>query len=323
MIKVENLSKAFGPVKALDSISFQVERGEIVGILGPNGAGKTTLMRILTGFFPPTTGSILIDGLDLSKNLRKIQAMIGYLPESAPLYKEMTPEEIVAFSARMKGSAGRNVKKDVERALEACGVGSVKNRLISTLSKGFRQRTAIATALVGSPKILILDEPTSGLDPEQIIEIRDLIRNLSGARTVILSTHILHEVAHLTERILILQNGRLVASDRLENLQEAFGSGFEISASIIGPTEKIVELLLQIPGVLEVEFTERENSSEYLIKTEEPDSVRAEISRRLVEAGFELVELKKPELTLEDIYLKSVRKNAAHRSARAQKFASV
>ncbi len=317
MIKVENLSKVFGPVKALDSLSFEVERGEIVGILGPNGAGKTTLMRILTGFFPPTKGSVLIDGLDLSRNLRKVQAMIGYLPESAPLYKEMTPEEIVTFSARMKGGSGRNLKKDVERALETCGVGSVKNRLISTLSKGFRQRTAMATALVGSPKILILDEPTSGLDPEQIVEIRDLIRNLSGERTIILSTHILHEVAQLTERVLILQSGRLVAADRLKNLQETFGSGYDISASIMGPSEKVAEVLTQIPGVSEVQFTERENLGEYLIKTKEPDSVRAEISRRLVEAGFELVELKKPELTLEDIYLKSVRKNAF------QKFASV
>lgn len=323
MIKVENLSKAFGPIQALDSVSFEVERGEIVGVLGPNGAGKTTLMRILTGFFPPTKGSVLIDGLDISKNLRKIQATIGYLPESAPLYKEMTPEEIIAFSARMKGNSGGNIKREVERALETCGVASVKNQLIGTLSKGFRQRTALATALVGSPKVLILDEPTSGLDPEQIVEMRGLIRNLSGERTVILSTHILHEVAQLTERVLILQSGRLVAADRLKNLQEMFGAGYEISASIIGPSEQVITLLTQIPGVLEVQLTERENFGEYWIKTDEPDSVRAEISRRLVEAGLALVELKKPELTLEDIYLKSVRKNAAMRSMRGQKFASV
>ena len=191
----------------------------------------------------------------------------------------------------------------------------------------------MATVLAGSPKILILDEPTSGLDPEQIVEMRDLIRNLSGERTVILSTHILHEVAQLTKRVLILQSGRLVAADRLKNLQETFGAGYEISASIIGSSEQIIALLTQIPGVKDVipakagiqldpcagggDKRIENDYYEYLIKTEEPDSVRAEISRRLVEAGLELVELKKLELTLEDVYLKSVRKNAL------QKFASV
>lgn len=229
MIKVENLSKRFGSVSALEAVSFEIWSGEIVGVLGPNGAGKTTLMRILTGFFRPTHGNVLIHGFDLFKHLRQIQKLIGYLPESAPLYKELTPRESISFSAEMKGVTARHRKKEVDRAMETCGVSSVRNRLIGTLSKGFRQRIALAQALVGSPKILVLDEPTSGLDPEQIVEMRDLIRNLGGERTVILSTHILHEVAQLTERVLILQNGRLVAADRLKHLRETLVSGRELT----------------------------------------------------------------------------------------------
>ena len=229
MIKVENLSKRFGSVRALEAVSFEIWSGEIVGILGPNGAGKTTLMRILIGFIPPTHGKVLIHGFDLFKHLRQIQRLIGYLPESAPLYKELTPVEAISFSAEMKGIRAHHRKKEVERAMETCGVGSVQKRLIGTLSKGFRQRIALAQALVGSPKILVLDEPTSGLDPEQIVEIRELIRNLSGERTVILSSHILHEVAQLTERVLILQDGRLVAADRLKHLQETLGAGRDLT----------------------------------------------------------------------------------------------
>ncbi|MBI4431801.1 MAG: ABC transporter ATP-binding protein [Candidatus Omnitrophica bacterium] len=314
MIKVENVSKNFGKTKALDSVSFEVLRGEVVGILGPNGAGKTTLIRILTGFFPPSEGKVLIDGLDLSKDLRAVQRLIGYLPESAPLYKEMTPHEIITFSARMKGVDSALLKRDVERTLEICGIASVRNCLVGTLSKGFRQRTALGAALVGSPRILILDEPTSGLDPEQIIEIRDLIRNLSGDRTVILSTHILHEAAQLTERVLILQGGRLLASDRLENLREALSSSQDILASIAGPSWQIVSCISGIPLVTEVrlvtEALEDGKPAQYLIRTSDPDLVCAEISKRLVESGYRLAELKRCVPTLEEIYLKSVRRSA-------------
>lgn len=218
MIEVRELVKEYGDRKAVRGLDFRVEEGEILGFLGPNGAGKTTTMRILTGFLPPTSGTARIAGFDVQEQPEQVRARIGYLPETPPLYLDMTTRGYLAFVARLKGLRGASVRKACERAIERTGLGPVRDRILGHLSKGFRQRAGIAQAIVHEPPVLILDEPTVGLDPAQIIEIRDLIRGLAGDHTVILSTHILPEVASTCEKIVILHEGRLVREARLAEL---------------------------------------------------------------------------------------------------------
>ncbi len=227
MIEVRGLTKKYGTFTAVDDISFTVEKGQILGFLGPNGAGKTTTMRILTGYLPPTSGTALVAGYDVQEQSMEVRKRIGYLPESPPLYNDMTVREYVDFCAALKGVPGNKRAEAVAATLEKCGLEDRVNQLIGTLSKGYRQRTGLAQALVHDPEVLILDEPTIGLDPAQIIEIRELIKGLAGNHTVILSTHILPEVSVTCQAVAIIHQGKLCAADSLENLTRVHGESLE------------------------------------------------------------------------------------------------
>jgi len=218
MIEVRNLTKRYGDLTAIRDISFTVGRGEILGFLGPNGAGKTTTMRILTGYMPASSGTVTVDGFDVFENSFEVRRRIGYLPESPPLYTDMTVESYLEFVARIKGVTRADLQAATDRALEICGLADVRHRLTGHLSKGYRQRVGLAQALIHNPPVLVLDEPTIGLDPRQIIEIRKLIRELAGDRTVILSTHILPEVSQICEKVVILASGRIALEQRMEDL---------------------------------------------------------------------------------------------------------
>jgi len=218
MIEVRNLTKRYGDITAVRDVSFTAQTGQILGFLGPNGAGKTTTMRIITGFLPATTGTVKVAGFDIFEQSHEVRKRIGYLPESPPLYADMTVTSYLRFVARIKGVAKRELPDAIDRALQVCGLADVSTRLLGHLSKGFRQRVGLAQALIHNPSVLVLDEPTIGLDPRQIIDIRTLIRELSRDRTVILSTHILPEVAQLCEKVVIINAGEIVVEDTLENL---------------------------------------------------------------------------------------------------------
>src|SRR5438045_1561285 len=218
MIKVEGLTKRYARTVAVDYISFEVEKGQIVGFLGPNGAGKTTTMRILTGFLPATAGKANVAGFDVQENPQELKLRIGYLPETLPLYPEMEVKEYLEFAGQIKGIPASEIKGRADDAIGRCSVGDVRTKLIGKLSKGYRQRVGLAQAIIHNPDVLILDEPTSGLDPQQIIETRDLIKGLAGDHTIILSTHILPEVEQLCQRVIIIAKGKLVATDTVQNL---------------------------------------------------------------------------------------------------------
>jgi ABC-2 type transport system ATP-binding protein len=223
MIEVRNLTKRYGDLVAVNQVSFTAKKGEILGFLGPNGAGKTTTMRIITGFLPATNGTVEVDGFDIFEQSHEVRKRIGYLPENPPLYNDMTVSGYLEFVGRIKGISRSNLQEAKDRAVETCGLAKVTRRVLGHLSKGFRQRVGLAQALIHDPPVLVLDEPTIGLDPRQIIEIRTLIRELSGERTVILSTHILPEVAQLCQKVVIINEGRIAVEDLIENLTRDSG----------------------------------------------------------------------------------------------------
>lgn len=220
LIKVENVTKKYGNYVAVDNMNFEIKEGEIVGFLGPNGAGKTTTMSIITGFIEPTDGYVEINGYNVSKKARKAKREIGYMPETTPLYNELTPKEFISYMAELKGVTKKERKAEIERVIKAVNIGDVENKLIRNLSRGYRQRVSLAGALVGNPKVLILDEPTVGLDPKQVTQIRSLIKSLGKDHTVILSSHILSEVSQICEKVIIINKGKLVAIDTPENLEK-------------------------------------------------------------------------------------------------------
>ena len=309
MISVVNVSKDYGPFRALHGISFEVKRGEVLGLLGPNGAGKTTALRILTGFFPPTEGKVTLDGVNLFKDPTKLKRRIGYLPESVSLYGDLRVEEFLNWVAGVKRVSRRKRKAEVLEKMARCGVESVRGRLVGHLSKGYLQRVGLAQALIGNPDVLVLDEPSNGLDPQQIIQIRELIRELGRERTLILSTHILPEVSRLCERVLILNQGRIVAQGKPSELERGLRDRQEILVRIGNGRDAVSleSVLLYIPGVESVERTVGEDSAAtYLVRTLPSEDLRPEIAKRIVEAGFSLLELATRTLSLEDIFLKLV-----------------
>lgn len=307
MISLQNVSKSFGAIKALNQVSFDISRGEVVGLLGPNGAGKTTVLRLVTGFFPPSQGRVLIDGADLLHSKPILRKKIGYLAEHNPLYHDMTTKDFLSHVAVLKGIPFRKRERSVMTVVEQCGISSVLSRLIGKLSKGFKQRIGLAQALLGEPELLILDEPTSGLDPKQIIEIRSLIQTLGRERTVLLSTHILPEVRVTCQRILILNEGRLVASGTAPDLEQRLRSAQEFRVSLRGPWDQGDQFLRYVPGVKEVKL-EREGGAErdYLVVAEQAKEIQSELARWILYAGFELLALKRVEWSLEEIFLKIV-----------------
>jgi ABC-2 type transport system ATP-binding protein len=309
MIKVEGLTKRYDRTVAVDNISFQVEKGQIVGFLGPNGAGKTTTMRVLTCFLPPTSGTASVAGFDVLANPMEVKKRIGYLPETPPLYPEMEVIEYLTFVGRLKGISSGDIARRVDEVLGRCAIGDVRAKLIGKLSKGYRQRVGIAQAIIHNPDVLILDEPTSGLDPKQIIEIRELLKALAGEHTIILSTHILSEVEHSCERVIIIDRGRLVAIDSVANLtnrlrgSEAVAVEVEAAEGRPDPAE-VQQRLEQVPGVSRVLMkNSKDGRLTFEVESLQGRHIRADLARTVVNAGWPLSELRAVGLSLEDIFL--------------------
>lgn len=308
MIQVEGLSKNYARTVAVDDISFAVEKGDIVGFLGPNGAGKTTTMRILTCFMPPTSGKATVAGFDVFEQPFEVKKRIGYLPESPPLYPEMSVVDYLTFVARLKNVPSSDIKRRTEEVMERCAVADVKPKLISKLSRGYRQRVGLAQAIIHNPDVLILDEPTSGLDPKQINETRELIKSLSGEHTIVLSTHILPEVEAVCEKVIIINKGRLVATDSVENLVHRAGMGNAVEVQIEtggnGDAVAVRQRLEQVPGVSKV--LDKAASGDNLVFEVEslPEkNARADIARAVVHSGWNLLELKSLTFSLEEVFL--------------------
>ncbi len=309
MIKVEGLTKRYARTVAVDNISFEVEKGQIVGFLGPNGAGKTTTMRVLTCFLPPTEGSANVAGFDVLEQPLEVKKRIGYLPETPPVYPEMETEEYLRFVGRLKGIGKAAIGRRVDEVMERCAVMDVRKKLIGKLSKGYRQRVGLAQAIIHNPDVLVLDEPTAGLDPKQIIETRELIKALSGEHTIILSTHILSEVEHSCERVIIINKGRLVATDSVSNLTNRLrGSesvALEVEASDGRPNPSEVQgRLEQVSGVSRVVMKETKDSRlVFEVESLQGRHIRADLARTVVNSGWNLNELRAVGFSLEDIFL--------------------
>lgn len=305
MIEVKNLSKHFGDKKAVDGISFTANNGEILGFLGPNGAGKSTTMNILTGYISSTDGVALIDGVDILENPIKAKQKIGYLPEQPPLYMDMTVKEYLCFVYDLKKcKLPRNTHlKDICRLVK---IDNVYHRVIKNLSKGYKQRVGLAQALIGNPNVLILDEPTVGLDPNQIIEIRTLIKRLGKNHTVILSSHILSEVQAVCDKIVVINQGKIVADDTEENLSKNLINTNKISVKIDGPSSEVEKVIDSISGIKTVELTSKETDTfcEFSIESEDGVDIRRELFKRIAERSWCIMELKTSDMSLEDIFLK-------------------
>ena len=296
MIEVENLTKKYGSQVAVDNLSFRVERGMIYGFLGPNGAGKSTTMNMMTGYIAATSGTVKINGYDILKNPEQAKKSIGYLPELPPVYPDMTVYEYLRFVAELK-----KVKKNERQAQ----IEDVKGRLIKNLSKGYKQRVGLAQAIIGYPEVIILDEPTVGLDPKQIIEIRELIRELAKKHTIILSSHILSEVSAVCDHIMIISKGKLVASDTPEGLMTLLKGGRQMKLSVLGEQSKVEELLQSMESVKDFSMQppRAEGMVSVNIRTEDTEDIRVELFHRLAAADMPIMELSLSEKSLEDVFL--------------------
>jgi ABC-2 type transport system ATP-binding protein len=309
MITVKSLTKRYARTVAVDQISFEVQKGQIVGFLGPNGAGKTTTMRILTCFLPPTGGSANVAGFDVLEQPMEVKKRIGYLPETPPLYPEMEVREYLTFVGRLKGMSGPSLATRIGEVSERCAIADMQTKLIAKLSKGYRQRVGLAQAIIHNPDVLILDEPTAGLDPKQINETRDLIRSLAGDHTILLSTHILPEVEHICERVIIINKGKVVATDSVHNLQARARGAESVVLEVEGRDgaldAKIVQQRLEsVSGVSRVVFKEtRDNRSSFEVESLKDRFIRGDLARSVVEAGWNLNELRPSAMSLEEIFL--------------------
>ena len=303
MIEVENLTKYYKGIRAVEGITFNVSKGEIVGFLGPNGAGKTTTMRIIACFIPATKGTARVSGFDVFKDSFEVKKRIGYLPENPPLYKEMTVSSFLEFVAKLRGVEGKKIRNRIDYVLEKCGISGVKNRLIGNLSKGYKQRVGIAQAIIHDPEVLILDEPTIGLDPKQITEIRHLIKELGGEHTVILSTHILPEVTMTCQRVVIINDGKIVAIDSYESLSVNLKKSDKTFIRLSRIDEDIIRKLELIKGLTHIN---KENFAEnsLIIESEVGVDIREELATVCVKNNYGLLEMKPVAMSLEDIFLK-------------------
>ena len=305
MITVENLTKRYAAKTAIEGMSFQVQKGEILGFLGPNGAGKTTTMRIITGFMPATDGTVRVDGFDVFDNPIDVRRRIGYLPESPPLYLEMNVAGYLRFVSKIKGVPKDRIDGEVARVMERVSITDVKERIIAKLSKGYKQRVGLAQSLLNDPPVLILDEPTIGLDPKQIHEVRQLIKDLAGSHTVVLSTHILPEVEQTCHRVIIIDRGKIVAVDTPQNLRFQLQGVERVFVEVQGPESEIVSKLRGMPGVTEVRKLEQNDGRHrFQIEGELRKDIRSDLARTIVQNGWGLYELQSATMSLEDIFLK-------------------
>jgi ABC-2 type transport system ATP-binding protein len=305
LISVEKLTKRYPAKTAIEGMSFQVEKGEILGFLGPNGAGKTTTMRIITGFIPATDGKVSVDGFDVFENPLDVRKRIGYLPENPPLYLEMDVSNYLRFVAKIKGVPKEKLDSEVKRVMERVNITDVRDRIISKLSKGYKQRVGLAQALLNDPPVLILDEPTIGLDPKQIHEVRELIKDLAGNHTVVLSTHILPEVEQTCHRVIIIDHGKIVAVDTPKNLRSQLQGAERISIEVQGPFSEVVSKLKAMPGVVDVhKVGDLDGRHRLQIESELQKDVRSDLARTIIQNGWGLYELQSATMSLEDIFLK-------------------
>jgi ABC-2 type transport system ATP-binding protein len=304
LIEVQHLTKRYGRVTAVEDVSFRVERGEILGFLGPNGAGKTTTMRILTGFMPATDGKAVVAGFDVFDQPIEAKRRTGYLPETPPLYPDMTVSEYLTFVAKIKGVPTGERTRRLDAVMERTRVRDMAGRLCSKLSKGYKQRVGLAQALIHNPDVLILDEPTAGLDPKQIIETRELIKELAGDHTIILSTHILPEVSQTCQRVVIINKGKVVAVDTPDNLTERLRGSETMFVQIDAQGADAVPALNRIPGVTKVsEASRKDGLVAFEVESERGHDIRRELARAVVTSGWGLLELRPMRLSLEEIFL--------------------
>ncbi len=305
MIEIQNLTKTYGQIKAVDNISFTVNKGEILGFLGPNGAGKSTTMNIITGFIPSSSGKVTVNGCDIMEEPEEVKKKIGYLPELPPLYMDMTVNEYLTFCSELKKVSKKVFRSQMDDIMELVKITHVKNRLVKNLSKGYKQRVGLAQSLLGSPEVLILDEPTVGLDPKQILEIRKLIKALGKEHTIILSSHILPEVSAVCERVVIINKGKIAAIDTPDNLSKSLGDYSRFTITIAGPKNKIVDNLKEIYGVkyLEPQHSGEKEENSFVVEADKEIDVRKPIFHKLSELGYPILELKSLSMSLEDIFI--------------------
>ncbi|MBN2543233.1 ATP-binding cassette domain-containing protein [bacterium] len=305
MIKVRNLSKHYGTLKAVDDISFEVQTGEILGLLGPNAAGKTTTMRILTCYLPPTAGNIEVDDMNIIDDSMAIRKSIGYLPEDAPLYDDMNPLEYLKFIAEIRDIKGHKFKERMKGVIETCGLKGVLKQEIGQLSKGYRQRVGIAQCMLHDPEILVMDEPTTGLDPNQIVEIRNLIKELGKRKTVVLSTHILSEVQATCQRAVIINKGKIVADGSLEELQSGFQGVEKVYLELKAPKDEVLSMvsgLNDIKSIKEAELAPGDELWAYNVESTRGSDPREELFKLAVEKKWTMLEMRKEQANLEEIF---------------------
>jgi ABC-2 type transport system ATP-binding protein len=314
LIEVQELTKTYGPVTAVDHVSFTVNKGEILGFLGPNGAGKTTTMRILTGFMPATSGTAKISGFDVFNDSLEVRRHIGYLPENPPLYLDMSVAGYLEFVARIKNVPAEKRAQRVDESLEKTNLTDKRNELIKRLSRGYKQRVGLAQALVHDPDVIILDEPTVGLDPKQIIEVRHLIKGLAGSHTIILSTHILPEVSMTCDRVVIINKGKIAAVDTPQNLTSQLKGGQKVRLEVLAPEQQLKGALAQVSGVTRVQVESASAGGRVTVTVEaaEGQDVRSAVAAKVVQQGWPLTELRGVGMSLEDIFLELTTDDAAH-----------
>ncbi len=308
MIEVKNVTKKYGNFEAVKNINFKIEDGEIIGLLGPNGAGKSTTMNMLTGYIEQTEGEIIIDGYDMLKKPKKAKKEIGYMPEGVPLYTDLTVKEFVNYMADIKKVDKKQKKEKIEKILKETGLEDVKGKLIKNLSRGYKQRTSMAGALVGEPKILILDEPTVGLDPKQITEIRELIKELGKTHTVILSSHILSEVSQICSKVIIINKGEIVAVDTPENLEKKVSMNNNIYVTVEDNENKITNITSNIEGIKKVELISQndDGTKKYVLEVDKDVDLRKVIFAEFAKENITIFEMKKADVTLEDAFMKLI-----------------
>ncbi len=309
MINVEGLTRYYGEKRAISDVTFRVNKGEILGLLGPNAAGKTTTMRILTCYMPPTSGTATIGGFDIFENSMDVRRITGYLPENPPLYTDMVVRDYLSFVSQIKGVEKARIQSEVDAAVEKTNLGDVQHRIIGKLSKGFKQRVGLAQSLLNNPQIVILDEPTVGLDPKQIIEIRELIKNLSGEHTVILSSHILPEIEQTCDRVVIINEGRVVAEDSVSGLTSRLKGGERILLHVEGDETKVRAAIEKVSGVNTFSLTNANGIWEALVESEQ--DIRKALAKEVVNSNLGLLELTSEKFTLEDIFLQLTTKEEA------------
>jgi ABC-2 type transport system ATP-binding protein len=304
MIQVRDLTHYYGPRPAIEGVTFDVKRGEILGFLGPNGAGKTTTMRILTGFMPPTRGKVTVAGFDVVEQSLEVRKRVGYLPETVPLYTEMTVTSYLKYMGSLRGVPPKRLPVRIGQVIELCRLGDYRKTIIGKLSKGFRQRVGVAQAILHEPEVLVLDEPTIGIDPIQVVETRRLIQDLGREQTVVLSSHILPEVSMLCQRVLIIHQGHIVAEDTPQRLAQSLQGVERIEVEVRGPAPEVAAALRRVPGVTEVVPPTGRNNHVYVIQARHGQDLRDQISKAVIGGGWGLLSMRMSTMSLEEIFLR-------------------